>query len=101
MQSTVIEIIMYRTREGSFEFRAIIHGKQFESFNESPDANTIVMIAKQFGGFIYNTDRKAFETQSATTGAEPLQLLRAFERQGCAVIMNGSLKHIDDIQNAA
>lgn len=92
---------MYRTRGGSFEFRAIIDGKQFESFVESPDVNEIVMTAKQSGGFIYNTDRKAFETQSETTGAEPLQLLRAFERQGYAVIIKGSLEHIDDIQNAA
>ncbi|WP_064815846.1 MULTISPECIES: hypothetical protein [unclassified Rhizobium] len=101
MQSTVLEIIMYRTKERSFEFRAIIDGKHFESFNESPDANAIVITAKQFGGFIYNTDRKAFETQSETTGAEPLQLLRAFERQGYVVSMKGSLEHIDDIQNAA
>ncbi|ANL74309.1 hypothetical protein AMC83_PA00082 (plasmid) [Rhizobium phaseoli] len=92
---------MYRTREGSFEFRAIVDGKHFESFNESPDADQVVMTAKHFGGFIYNEDRKAFDTRSETTGAEPLQLLRAFERQGYAVIMKGSLEHIDDIQNAA
>ncbi|ANL87111.1 hypothetical protein AMC81_PA00090 (plasmid) [Rhizobium phaseoli] len=92
---------MYRTREGSFEFRVIVDGKHFESFVESPDANEIVTTAKQSGGFVYNEDRKAFETQSETTGAEPLQLLRAFERQGYAVILNGSLEHIDDIQNAA
>ncbi|NEI24110.1 hypothetical protein GUK30_32710 [Rhizobium leguminosarum] len=101
MQSTVLEIIMYRTREGSFEFRAIIGGKQFENVTESPDANAIVMTAKHSGGFNYNTDRKAFETQSETTGAEPLQLLRAFERHGYVVSMKGSLEHIDDIQNAA
>ncbi|TBG52631.1 hypothetical protein [Rhizobium leguminosarum] len=101
MQSTVLEIILYRTREGSFEFRAIIDGKHFESFAESPDANDIVTTAKQSGGFIYNSDRKAFETQSVSTGAEPLQLLRAFERHGYAVIMKGRLAHIDDIQSAA
>ncbi|MBY3575437.1 hypothetical protein HFN65_31355 [Rhizobium laguerreae] len=101
MQSTVLEIIMYRTREGSFEFRAIIDGKQFENVTENPDANAIVMTAKQFGGFNYNKDRRAFEMQSETTGAEPLQLLRAFERQGYAIIMKGSLEHIDDIQSAA
>ncbi|TAT70080.1 hypothetical protein [Rhizobium ruizarguesonis] len=101
MQSTVLEIIMYRTREGSFEFRAIMNGKHFESLVESQDANAIVMTAKQFGGFNYNTDRRAFETQSETIGAEPLQLLRAFERQGYVVSMKGSLEHIDDIQNAA
>ncbi len=99
--SKVLEIIMYSTTDGAFEFRAIMDGKRYESHRYTPDAIIIRKTAESFGGFIYNDDRKAFETQSETTGAEPLQLLRAFERQGFAVVMTGSLEHIDNIQNAA
>lgn len=87
----VLEVIFYRTREGAFEFRAIVDGKAYESLDGTPIETTIGTIAKQWGGFIYNEDRKAFETRSATTGAEPLKLLSEFERQGFAVIMRGSL----------
>ncbi|MGH0214440.1 hypothetical protein NKY66_11050 [Sinorhizobium meliloti] len=97
----VLEVIFYQTREGAFEFRAIVDGKAYESLGETSVETTVRTIAKQFGGFIYNEDRKAFETQSATTGAEPLKLISEFERQGFAVIMRGSLAHIDNLLNAA
>lgn len=99
MQS-VIEVIMYRTREGVFEFRAIIDGKDFESLEGTQIAMTLEAISEQHGGFRYNEDRKAFETMTATTGAEPLQLISELERQGYTVIMHGSLEHIDNLQAA-
>ncbi|WP_429819136.1 hypothetical protein [Ensifer sp. B1-9] len=97
----VLEVIFYQTREGAFEFRAIVDGKAFESLGGTPNETTIRTIARQFGGFTYNDSRKAFETQSATTGGEPLKLNSEFEKQGFAVIMRGSLAHIDNLLNAA
>jgi hypothetical protein len=97
----VLDVIFYRTREGSFEFRVILDGKHYETIVGMQIAKTIEMTSEQFGGFHYNDDRKAFETMSATTGAEPLQLIEEFERQGFVVVMYGSLEHIDNIQSAA
>jgi hypothetical protein len=97
----VLEVIMYRTREGAYEFRAIVDGKAYESLVGTQIANIIATTSERFGGFHYNEDRKGFVTQSATTGAEPLQLISEFERQGFVVIMHGSLEHIDNMQSAA
>ncbi|WP_425624900.1 hypothetical protein [Agrobacterium radiobacter] len=97
----VLEVIMYRTREGAFEFRAIVDGNAYESLAGTPIATTIETTSEHFGGFLYNEDRKAFETQPATTGAEPLQLIAEFERKGFAVVMHGSLEHIDNLLSAA